>query len=552
MVRFKTTVTRMKNNLFPLWLSPVLMGAGTILVYASNITISYTPPNASLNTLLTGELVVPSQMPIPGAEPLKLLGLGSIGLGLARLGGYAFGKKSDSSDMAQLPPWQPRVVTPLYSTTEPMKDARVAEEEDAISPTTHLDQTQETPPSPPTVAEEVPLPSVPTPPIAAAPIVAQPTPEPIAAAPAPQSRSEPPVQPEASPPKTEITPQAAQTEPLNVIPQAQLPTIEAVHLPPHPAAITAEEDTATISPTEPSESSTTGQTINPLGIVSRIVEAVTSPSMPQHVAIAGIPRGGKSYTLRGIIWGIKQVEPEATIRIVDPKNSPVGWLGLEKIPGCVRFAHHGLQNALDTINEAIALLDRAIDTRDTHQKAYFIFDDWSGMLAEVKRLDAKAAVTESHVSSLYPDLLYNMERLALKGLEYGIHLILATHSWDCVEFGFDAQCRFAFAVAALGRQGRWETLSGLLKSDVLIPDDDVRERLARDKNETIEKVRDRVATDRECPIMLLAGDNGVLDALPDFEWLDWVDLSVFADKLVPAADDLNRNGNASKPMAEMV
>lgn len=67
------------------------------------------------------------------------------------------------------------------------------------------------------------------------------------------------------------------------------------------------------------------------------------------------------------------------------------------------------------------------------------------------------------------------------------------------------------------------------------------------KNEAIEKVRDR-----ECPIMLLAGDGGVLDALPDFEWLDWVDLSVFADKLAPDPDTLHRNGNASKPMAEMV
>jgi hypothetical protein len=537
MVRFKTTVTRMKNNLFPLWLSPVLMGAGTMLVYASNITISYTPPNASLNTLLTGELVVPSQMPIPGAEPLKLLGLGSIGLGLARLGGYAFGKNSESSDMAQLPPWQgSRVVTPISYVTEPMKDARVSEEvEEAIAPATHLEPPAEPqlvpPPTPEPVAIAEPAPKV------AEPIATAPTPQPLSeqplltAAPAPTLGLEPPAP-------------ATPTKPLTVPPQPQI--TQDVDPEPHPVTIAPAEEVAVVPPTEPSDSSTTGQTINPLGVVSRVVEAVTNPSMPQHIAIAGIPRGGKSYTLRGIIWGIKQVEPEAIVRIVDPKNSPVGWLGLEKIPGCVRFAHHGLESALDTINEAIALLDRAIDTRNTHQNAYFIFDDWSGLLAEAKRLDAKLAISEPQASRIYPDLLYNMERLALKGLEYGIHLILATHSWDCVEFGFDVQCRFAFAIAALGRQGRWETLSSLLKSEVSIPDDDVRDRLTRQKNEAIEKVRHR-----ECPIMLLAGDDGILDALPDFEWLDWVDLSVFADKLAPDPDDLHRNGNASKPMAEI-
>lgn len=505
------------------------MGAGTILVYASNITISYTPPNASLNTLLTGELVVPSQMPIPGAEPLKLLGLGSIGLGLARLGGYAFGKQSDSPDRAQLPPWQEaRVVTPISYMTEPLKDAGVSEVEETIAPATHL----EPPPVPEPVAIAKPAPQVA---------------EPITSDPAHQTLSEQPLLTPAPAPTSAIEPPAPETPsvPLTVIPQPQIAQ-EAAD-PSQPVAIAPAEVGATVPPTDPSDSTTTGQAVNPLGIVSHLVEVVTNPSMPQHLAIAGIPRGGKSYTLRGIIWGIKQVEPKAIIRIVDPKNSPVGWLGLEKIPSCVRFAHHGLESALDTINEAIALLDRAIDTRETRQNAYFIFDDWSSLLAEAKRLDAKMAIAEPQAARIYPDLIYNMERLALKGLEYGIHLILATHSWDCVEFGFDAQCRFAFALVALGRQGRWEALSSLLKSEVSIPDDDVRDRLARQKNEAIEKVRDR-----ECPIMLLAGDGGVLDALPDFEWLDWVDLSVFADKLAPDPEALHRNGNASKPMAEMV
>ncbi|MGB5898581.1 MAG: hypothetical protein WBG66_10320 [Geitlerinemataceae cyanobacterium] len=550
----------MKNNLFPLWLSPVLMGAGTMLVYASNVTISYTPPNASLNTLLTGELVVPAQMPIPGAEPLKLLGLGSIGAGLARLGGYAFGKKSESSDLAQLPPWQgARGVTPMSYTTQPMRDASAPEAEVPLDLTTNLDRTGETAPT--AVVAPAPTENLAVAPTAAVPpaptenrAVAPTATAPISAAPDPVALppSEPPSPQQVSPstPKAESPAPALPTQPVTVNPQP--PGAEKVEIQPQPVASTVSE---TISPpaespeapsTEISDNTTTGQTTNPLGVVSRIVEALTSSSMPQHVAIAGIPRGGKSYSLRGIIWGIKQVEPEATIRIVDPKNSPVGWLGLEKIPGCVRFAHHGLQSAIETIDEAIALLDRATDTRDTRQKAYFIFDDWSGLLAEARRLDAKAADTEPHASKIYPDLIYNMERLALKGLEYGIHLIVATHSWDCVEFGFDAQCRFAFAIAALGRQGRWETLSSLLKSDVLIPDDEVSERLVRQKNEAIEKVRDR-----ESPIVLLTGDNGVLDALPDFEWLDWVDLSVFADKLVADTDAIHRNGNASMPMAEM-
>jgi hypothetical protein len=531
-VRCKITVIKkMKNNLFPLWLSPVLMGAGTVLVYASNVTISYTPPNASLNTLLTGELVVPAQIPIPGAETIKLLGLGSIGLGLARLGGYAFGKQSESQEIAQLPPWtEARVVTPIYSMTQPRESDRPAVMEEPITPTVYPVQSPEPQPlsTATTESETIALaqPSAP----ATAPSVAEPT---LAIDQTPESPSNSPV-------PTAETP--APSESFAVIPQA--PATRETDL--ETDAVTLDEDTAVVTPTEPDDSSATGQTANPLGVVNRIVEVVTNSSMPQHVAIAGIPRGGKSYTLRGIIWGIKQVEPDAIIRIVDPKNSPVGWLGLEKIPGCVRLSHHGLQLALETIDEAIALLDRAIDTRDTHHRAYFIFDDWSGMLAEAKRLDAKTAATEPHGSNIYPDLLYNMERLALKGLEYGIHLILATHSWDCVEFGFDAQCRFAFAVAALGRQGRWEALSSLLKSDIVIPDDEVRERLAQQKNEAIEKVRDR-----ECPVMVLAGEGGVLDALPDFEWLDWVDLSVFADKRTPDNDALHRNGTASKSMAQI-
>jgi len=500
----------MKNNLFPLWLSPVLMGAGTLLVYASNITISYTPPNASLNTLLTGELVVPAQMPIPGAEPIKLLGLGSIGLGLARLGGYAFGKKSETPDMAQLPPWQEaRTVTPVAYATQPMKDARATEPEELITPQTHLEPPPESPPVPPaednSVSETAPQP---------APKTLEPAPAPVESA---------------APPAAETAPPSPPYEPIEVVTPPSSPQ----ETEPQPAASEAEANPSTASS-------------HPLGIVNRLVETVTHRSMPQHLAIAGIPRGGKSYTLRGMIWGIKQVEPEAIVRIVDPKNSPVGWLGLEKMPECVRLAHHGVQPALNAIDEAITLLDRAIDTRDTQQKTYLIFDDWSGLLAEAKRLDAKAATADPPGEPIYPDLIYNMERLALKGLEYGIHLILATHSWDCVEFGFDAQCRFAFAIAALGRQGRWETLASLLKSEALIPDDEVRDRLTREKSAAIAK-----AIDRQTPVLLLAGDRGAVDAVPDFEWLDWVDLSVFTDKLVPEDDACQRNGTAAQTMAEI-
>lgn len=515
----------MKNNLFPLWLSPVLMGTGTLLVYASNITISYTPPNASLNTLLTGELVVPAQMPIPGAEPIKLLGLGSIGLGLARLGGYAFGKKSETPDMAQLPPWQEaRTVTPVAYATQPMKDARATELEEPIVPATHLEPPKSAPVVPVEVPRSVSEPA-PQPPAVTAiepeAIAPQPVPKTLAPAPAPVESAAP------------ITAKTALPSPPNA-------PIEVVGQP-SPSQDIETQLVAPDAETNPPVASS-----HPLGVVNRLVETVTHRSMPQHLAIAGIPRGGKSYTLRGIIWGIKQVEPEAIVRIVDLKNSPVGWLGLEKMPECVRLAHHGVQPALDTIDEAIALLDRAIDTRDTQQKAYFIFDDWSGLLAEAKRLDAKAATADPPGEPIYPDLIYNMERLALKGLEYGIHLILATHSWDCVEFGFDAQCRLAFAIAALGRQGRWETLASSIESAALIPDDAVRDRLTREKSAAIEK-----ASDCQTPVLLLAGDRGTVDAIPDFEWLDWVDLSVFTDKLAPEADTCQRNGTAVQPLAEI-
>ncbi len=423
----------MKNNIFPLWLSPVLMGVGTALVYTSSATISYTPPNASLNTLLTGELIVPAQVPVPGSGLMRGLGFGAIGLGLTRLGSYAFGGKSEDESAEALPEF------PVMGSAAP-------------------------PGLPPAIDVES--------------VTAMPDYEPLG------ERESIELQTEI---ETEI--------------ETELPT-----------KIQTEPATQIVSP------------LQPIGAIAGLVEALTSESMPQHVAIAGIPRSGKTYTLRGIIWGLGQLKPQAQLWAIDPKNSSAGWLGLEKHPNRVWLAHRSLQPALDAIDQAIAWLDRLSEAQDTTQKAYLICDDWSGVLEEAQRLDAKMLAANPEWASIAPDLLYKMGRLAAKGLEYGLHLVLTTQSCACEDFGFSPQLRHAFKVAALGRKGRYEMLLNLLKSEALIPDDRQRHDLAQLTQGEIERV-----DDLEYPILVTPGDRYTSQILPDLEWVNWVDLSIFED-----------------------
>ncbi|MDY6937635.1 MAG: hypothetical protein SWY16_08200 [Cyanobacteriota bacterium] len=390
---------------FPLWLSPISIGAGIILVNVSNMTIPYTPPDASLNTLLTGELVVPAQVPLPGAKLIKGLGFGAVGLGLAQLAGYAFIGQPKTS----------KPETPLALLEEPPTVAAA-------------------PPPPP------PRTSTPTPVV--------------------------------------VAPPAASSSP----PSALLP----------------------------------------LGIVGDIVETLTSSRSPQHVAIASGSRGGKSYTLRGIIWGIEQVDPGAIVRVVDPDRASTGWLGLEKIPGCVMSAHQSLQPVIEAIDEAIALLDRAIANPNRPGKAYFIFDEWNEILDRARQLDANMSGTPDW-KPLYPDLLYKMGRLVLQGLEHGIRLVLTVRSCRCEEFGFPPQFSGAFAIAALARQGRYEMFSNLLESAHLVPDVDRRGQLADRAREVIER-----SQSVKCPLLMTGGGEGRVEEVPDLEWLDWVDLSAFS------------------------
>jgi hypothetical protein len=444
----------MKNNIFPLWLSPVLMGVGTALVYTSSATISYTPPNASLNTLITGELIVPAQIPTPGSGLMRGLGFGAIGLGLTRLGTYAFGSKSEEESGDALPEF------PVMGSAAP-------------------------PGLPPAIDVES-----------------------VTAMPDFDHRNE-----RAS---IDLDPEL-QTE-IQVGIQAERPTeIEEL-----PSEIQA-APTQILSP------------LQPIGAISGLVEALTSQSMPQHVAIAGIPRSGKTYTLRGIIWGIWQVNPDAQLWVIDPKNSPAGWLGLDKQPDRVWMAHHSLQPAIGAINEAIAWLDRLSAAQDTAHKAYLICDDWSGVLEEAQRLDAKMLAANPQWASITPDLLYKMGRLAAKGLEYGIHLVLATQSCACEDFGFSPQLRHAFKIAALGRKGRYEMLLNLLKSEALIPDDRQRHDLAQLTQGEIERV-----DDREYPILVTPGDRYTSQILPDLEWVNWVDLSIFEDAEKEEAEAIKR------------
>jgi hypothetical protein len=448
----------MKNNIFPLWLSPVLMGVGTALVYTSSATISYTPPNASLNTLLTGELIVPAQIPVPGSGFMRGLGFGAIGLGLTRLGTYAFGSKpeNDSEDAlpefpvmgSAAPPGLPPAIDVESVTAMPDYDRR--NERDSIELDTEL--------------------------------------------------------------------QAELQAELQVGNQAEFQADS--------------EEVPTEIQTAPTQSASP---LQPIGAIGGLVEALTNESMPQHVAIAGIPRSGKTCTLRGIIWGIGQVKPHAQLWVIDPKNSPGGWLGLEKHPDRVRTAHHSLQPALSAIDEAIAWLDRLSEAQDTTQKAYLICDDWSDLLEEAQRLDAKMLAANPQWASIAPDLLYKMGRLAAKGLEYGIHLVLATQSCACEEFGFSPQLRHAFQIAALGRKGRYEMLLNLLKSEALIPDDRQRHDLAQLTQAEIERV-----DDLEYPILVTPGDRYISQILPDLEWVNWVDLSIFEDAEKEEAETLER------------
>ena len=479
----------MKTN-FPLWLSPVSIGAGIVLVNVSNVTVPYTPPDASLNTLLTGELFVPAQVPIPGAPLIKGLGFGMVGLGLVQMAAYAFAGASGTSK-SEIESEMPLALTedpapvaapppppPIDPPVEAFAPEPIASEMPLVEPVVRESITSEIPLAEPVIRESA-IPETPR----VEPVVREPATSEI-----------PLVEPVI---RESITPEIPLVEPVIREPIApEIPRVE--------------------SPSVPSP-------LLPLGIVSDIVEAVTREESSQHAAIASLSRGGKSYTLRAIIWGIEQIYPDATVRVVDGKDSAAGWLGLEKMPDVVKFADRNLQPALEAIDEAISLLDRAIGTRNRQGKAYFIFDEWNDILDRARQLDANMNGTPGW-QALYPDLLYKMGRLVVQGLDYGIHLILSVRSCRCEEFGFPPQLGDNFAIAALARQERYEMLSSLLESPHLLPDAACRQQLTEQAQQAI--VRSQSI---KCPLLMTAGDRARVEEVPDLEWLDWVDLSAFSD-----------------------
>ena len=509
----------MKTN-FPLWLSPVSIGAGIVMVNVGNVTVPYTPPDASLNTLLTGELFVPAQVPIPGAPLIKGLGFGMVGLGLAQMAAYAFAGTSGTSK-SKIESEMPLALTedpapvaapppppPIDSPVEAFAPEPIASEMPLVEPVIRETITSEMPLAEPVLRE----------------FIASETPsvEPLV------GESAIPEIPQAEPLFREtVTSETPSAEP--VIRESAIPETPSVEplvgesaIPEIPQAEPLVRET--ITPEIPRvESSSIPSPLLPLGIVSDIVEAVTRDESSQHAAIASLSRGGKSYTLRAIIWGIEQIYPNATVRVVDGKDSAAGWLGLEKMPGVVKLADRHLQPALEAIDEAISLLDNAIGTRNRQGKAYFVFDEWNDILDRARQLDANMNGTPGW-QALYPDLLYKMGRLVVQGLDYGIHLILSVRSCRCEEFGFPPQLGENFAIAALARQERYEMLSSLLESPHLLPDAACRQQLTEQAQEAI--VRSQSV---KCPLLMTAGDRARVEEVPDLEWLDWVDLSAFSE-----------------------
>jgi hypothetical protein len=278
-----------------------------------------------------------------------------------------------------------------------------------------------------------------------------------------------------------------------------------------PVATSTATSTSTATPPTTSTSTATPPTTpDSFSTVSLgIIDTILDRPIPEHIAISAITRCGKTLTLRALIFGILQREPDCILRIIDPKNST--WMGLERRNGGDKVVRSLCSNDAIEIDPLIYeinrmhsfFIQRTKKQKEDKPKYWLIIDEWYSLLPKLKKHEEGE------------EALDKLNDLVQMGLERGFRVVLITQSHQCKDFGFNSQARFAFRFLSLARQEITETIDSMLNDHYLIPD--------KNKRDNMKIAFDEIDKSKVYPICCLPS-QGVIKSLPDFQWLEDFDI----------------------------
>lgn len=204
--------------------------------------------------------------------------------------------------------------------------------------------------------------------------------------------------------------------------------------------------------------------------IASITDMHSPHSKPRHLAFLAVTQCGKTTTLGAVSYALAERYPGSVFVALDGKNSEwAPFYSSTVYPGLL--STYNPKAVIQFLRDAgEELEDRVSRKAKNESRLFVILDEWNSVRDELKAFNVEMC-SEA-------DLIVNA--LVLRGLEYGIHVIIVCQEVNCSKLGFTDAGRGNVHFLALGRSGDKTMVDLLLSGEQILKSKFQREHLQQD------------------------------------------------------------------------
>ena len=245
-----------------------------------------------------------------------------------------------------------------------------------------------------------------------------------------------------------------------------------------------------------------------------------------HILFGVMSGGGKSTSMKVIIWKIHQRDRAARFYIVDPKTTD--WLGLQMFRNTVTYLSGDVLDQLLQLRDVTEQIFETLDDRISKgQKIlknggqldapghhiYLIIDEWYALYDALQKFPAKLKAEYGLTA-----ILSHINTIIAKGREHNVHIFLVSQTHLSGETGISTAMRRSMALIGQGRltedgDGGYASIEGIIKDANVFKDSNRR-------NQLMQRLKDAIAlNEANAPIILTTMGNPRLGLLSDLSYI---------------------------------